>query len=133
MTKDFDLKFGYKNGFLADSEACMCPCWFNFIFLNSKLFFEKIKELFIKFHTFDFRLRYLPKYVDMGDFPPKDFFLGCAEARHRMSASQSECKWLKSRFFEGQFFHILLRSDPIINTDQDLGSPSDKIFLPTSS
>ena len=33
VTKDFDLKFGYKNGFLEDSEAlCMCPCSFGFIF-----------------------------------------------------------------------------------------------------
>ena len=54
----------------------MCPCWFGFIFLNSKLSSKKIKELFINFHTFDFRPRYLPKYVDMGDFPPNDFFLG---------------------------------------------------------
>ena len=44
-------------------------CSFNFIFLNSKLSSEKIKELFINFQTFDFRPRYLPKYVDMGDFP----------------------------------------------------------------
>ena len=46
VTKDFDLNFGYRNGFLADSETlCMCPCSFNFIFLNSKLSSEKIKEL----------------------------------------------------------------------------------------
>ena len=33
VTKDFDLKFRYRNGFLAYSEAlCMCPCWFDFIF-----------------------------------------------------------------------------------------------------
>ena len=97
MTKDFDLKFGYKNGFLEDSEAlCMCPCWFGFIFLNSKLSSKKIKELFINFHTFDFRPRYLPKYVDMGDFPPNDFFLGCVEALHQISASQVECKWKKA-------------------------------------
>ena len=39
VAKDFDLKFGYKNGFLEDSEAlCMCPCLFGFI----------------NFHTFDF-------------------------------------------------------------------------------
>ena len=44
-TKDFDLKFRYKNGFLPYSEAlCMCPCSFDFIFLNSKLSSEKIKE-----------------------------------------------------------------------------------------
>ena len=77
VTKDFDLKFGYKNGFLENSEAlCTRPCSFGFIFLNSKLSSKKIKELFINFHTFDFRPRYLPKYVDMGDFPPKRFFLG---------------------------------------------------------
>ena len=56
VMKDFDLKFRNKNGFLAYSEAlCMCPRSFDFIFLNSKLSFEKIKELFINFHTFDFR------------------------------------------------------------------------------
>ena len=76
VMKDFDLKFGYKKGFLEDSEAlCMCPCSFNFIFLNSKLSSEIIKELLINFRTFDFRPRYLRKYVDMGDFP-SDFFLG---------------------------------------------------------
>ena len=75
VTKDFDLKSGYKNGFLEDSEElCLCPCSFGFIFLNSKLSSKKIKELFINFHTFDFRPQYLPKYVDMGDFPPNDFF-----------------------------------------------------------
>ena len=83
MTKDFDLKFGYKNGFLEYSEAlCMCPCLFGYIFLNSKLSSEKIKELFINFPTFDFRLRYLPKYVDKGDFPPNDFFGGFVKALH---------------------------------------------------
>ena len=96
MTKDFDLKFAYKNGFLEDSEAlCLCPCSFGFIFLNSKLSSKKTKELFIHFHTFDFRHGYLPRYVDMGDFPPKDFFLGCVEALHQISASQVECKWKK--------------------------------------
>ena len=104
VTKDFDLKLRYKDGFLAYSEAlCMCPCSFDFIFLNSKLSSEKIKELFINFDTFDFRPRYLPKYVDMGDFPPKHFFLGCVEALHQISASQVECKWKKNCFFEGQF------------------------------
>ena len=107
VTKDFNLKFGYKNGFLENSEAlCTCPCSFNFNFLNSKLSSEKIKQLFINFHTFDFRLRYLPKYVDMGDFPPNDFFLGCAEALHQILASQVECKWKKGSFFEGQSYHI---------------------------
>ena len=71
VTKDFDLKFGYKNGFLADTE------------------------LFINFHTFHFRPRYLPKYVDMRAFPPIHFFLGCVEALHQISASQDECKWKK--------------------------------------
>ena len=53
VTKGFDLKFRYKNGFLAYSEAlCMCPFSFNFIFLNSKLASEKIRELFIPL-TFD--------------------------------------------------------------------------------
>ena len=102
VTKDFDLKFGYKNGFLEDSEAlCMCPCSFGFISLNSKLSSKKIKELFINFHTFDFRPRYLPKYVDMGDFPPNDFFLGFVKALHQISPSQVECKWQKSCFLEG--------------------------------
>ena len=132
MTKDFDLKFRYKNGFLPYSEAlCMCPYFFDFIFLNSKLSSEKIKELFINFHTYDFRVRYLPKYVDMGGFPPNDFFLRCVEALHQISASQDECKWEKSRFFEGQSFHILLKPHPILSIDQDLVSPSDKIFLLT--
>ena len=90
VTKDFDLKFGDKNRFLADSETlCMCPCSFNFTFLNSKLSSEKIKELFINFLTFDFRLRYLPKFVDMGDFPPNALFLWCVEALHQISASTS--------------------------------------------
>ena len=93
VTKDFDLKFGYKNGFLEDSEAlCMCPCSFGFSFLNSKLSSKKIKGLFINFHTFDFRPRYFPKYVNMGDFPPNDFFLGYVEALHQISASQVERK-----------------------------------------
>ena len=98
VTKDFDLKIWiYKNGFLEDSEAlCMCPCSFGFIFLNSKLSSKKVKELFINFHTFDFRPRYLPKYVDIGGFPPKDFFLGCVEPLHQISASQAECKWKKA-------------------------------------
>ena len=55
----------------------MYVCSFGFIFLNSKLSSKKIKELFINFHTFDFRPRYFPNYVDIGDFPPNDFFLGC--------------------------------------------------------
>ena len=131
VMKDFDLKFGYKNGFLEDSEAlCMCPCSFGFIFLNSKLSSKKIKELFINFHTFHFRPRYLPKYVDMLDFPPNYFFLGYVEALHQISASQVECKWKKSCFLEGQSFHTL--SNPVLSIDQDLVSRSDKIFLPTS-
>ena len=83
---DFDLKFRYKNGFLADSEAlCIYPCLFNFIFLNSKVSSEKIKELFINFHTFDFRRRYLPKhYVDMGDFPPNDFSWGVYFTKYQL-------------------------------------------------
>ena len=97
VTKDFDLKFGYKNGFLEDSEAlCMCPCSVGFIVLNSKLSSKKIKELFIHFHTFDFRHGYLPKYVDTRDFPPKDFSLGFVKALHQMSASQVKCKWKKA-------------------------------------
>ena len=51
-----------------------------FISFNSKLSSEKIKELFINFNTFEFQPRYFPKYVDMGDFPPKDFSLECVEA-----------------------------------------------------
>ena len=74
----------------------MCPSSFDFNFLNSKLSSEKIKELFINFHTFDFRPPYLPKFVDMGDFPPNDFFLGCVEALHQISASQVERKWKKA-------------------------------------
>ena len=74
----------------------MCPCSFGFIFLNSKLSCKKIKELFIDFHTFDFRPRYLPQYVDMGDFPPNDFFFGFVEALHQISASQVECKRKKA-------------------------------------
>ena len=166
VTKDSDLKFEYKNGFLADSEAlCMCPCSFDFSFLNSKLSSEKIKELFIacehglsfttycsqtvnmgssssplslfpfphcspwaclqvklfiNFRTFDFRPRYLPKYVDIRDFLPKDLFLRCVEALHQISASQVECKWKKGRFFEGQSFHILLKSDLVLSIDQNL-------------
>ena len=97
VTKDFDLKFGYKNAFLEDSEAlCMCPCSFGCISLNTKLSSQKIKELSINFHTFDFRPRYLPKYVNMGDFPPSDFFLGFVKALHQISASQVECKWKKA-------------------------------------
>ena len=94
VTKDFDLKFGYRNGLLED--LCMCPCSFGFISSNSKFSSKKIKELFINFHTFEFRPRYLPKYVNMGDFPPKDFFLGCVEALHQISTSQVECKWKKA-------------------------------------
>ena len=133
VTKDLDLKFEYKNGFLEDSEAlCMCQsCSFGFIFLNSTLASKKIKELLISFHTFDFRPRYLPKYVDMGDFPPNNFFLGCVGALHQISASQVECKWKKSCFFNRKSFHTLLISDPILSIDQDLVSPSDKIFLLT--
>ena len=97
VMKNFDLKFGYKNGFLTDSEAlCTCPCLFNFILLNAKLSSEKIKELFINFHTFDSRPRYLPKYVHMGDFPRNNFFLGCVEPLHQVSASQVECEWKKT-------------------------------------
>ena len=82
---------------MANSEAlCVCPCSFDFIFLNSKFPSEKVKELFINFYTFDFRPRYLLKYANMGDFPPKNFFLGCVEALHQMSASHIECKWKKA-------------------------------------
>ena len=133
MINDFDLKFGYKNGFLEYSEAlCICPCSFGFIFLNSKLSSKKIKELFINIKTFDFRPRYLPKYVSKGDFPPNDFFLGFVKALYQISASHVECKWKKSCFLEGQSFHTLLISDPILSIDHDLVSPPDKIFLPTS-
>ena len=100
VRKDSDLKFRYKNGFLAYSEAlCMCPCSFDYVFLNSK----KIKKLFVNFHTFDFRHRYLPKYVAMGDFPPNDFFLGVCRGSSPNISSQVECKWKKSCFFEGRF------------------------------
>ena len=71
MIRDSDLKFGYKNGFFA---LCMCPCLFDFIFLNSKLASDKIQELFINFHSFDFRPQYLPKYVDMGEFSQNNCF-----------------------------------------------------------
>ena len=61
VTKDFDLKFGHKNGFLEDSEAlCTCPCSFGFIFFKLELSYKKIKELFINLHTFDFRLDIFP-------------------------------------------------------------------------
>ena len=77
VTKDYDSKFGYKNGFLADSEVlCMCPCSFDFMFSNSKLSSEKIKELFVNFHTFNLRPRYLPKYVNIGDFHQMIFSWG---------------------------------------------------------
>ena len=92
-----------------------------FYFLNSKLSSKKIKELFINFHTFHFRPRYLPKYVDMGDFPPNDFFLRyVVGALHQISASQVECKWKKSCFLEGQSFDTLLISDLILSIDQGL-------------
>ena len=100
-----------------------------FIFLNSKLFYEKIKELLTNFHTFDFLPRYLPKYIDMRDFPPNNIFFWRIEAFHQISASQIECKLNKGRFFEGKYFHILLKSHPILNIDQDLVSQSDIIFL----
>ena len=70
----------------------MCPCSFGFFFYL-KFSSEKIKELFINFHTFDFRPLCLLKYVDRRDFPPNDFFLACVEALHKISASQVECKW----------------------------------------
>ena len=130
VTKDFDLKFGYRNGFLSDSEA-LCMCMFNIIFLNSKLSSEKIKKLLINFQTFDFRPQYLPKYVDMGDFPPNDFFLWCAEAFDKISALLVKCKLKKGSFFEGESFHILLKSHPFLSIYQALVSPSDKIFLLT--
>ena len=76
------------------------------IFLNSKLSSEKIKELFINFHILDFRPRYLPQYVDMGDFPPNGCFLGCVEALHQISASQVECKWKKAIFFKPYFVEV---------------------------
>ena len=63
----------------------------------------------------------------MGDFPPNDFFLGCVKALDQISASQDECKLKKGSFFEEQSFQILLKS----HIDQDLVSPSDKIFLLT--
>ena len=73
-------------------------CSFGFIFFNSKLSSKKIKELFINFRTFDFRPQYLLKYVDMGDFPPSDFFSGFVNSLHQISALQAECKWKKKLF-----------------------------------
>ena len=70
----------------------MSSCSFGFIFLNSKLSSKKIKELFINFQTFDFRPRYLPKYVDMGDFPPNNDFGVFVKALHQISSSRVECK-----------------------------------------
>ena len=113
-------------------KPCVCIDVRLILFFNSNLSSEKIKELLIDFHFhFDFRPRYLSKYVDMGDFPPNDFFLGCVKALDQISASQVECKLKKGGFFEGQSFHILLKSHSILSIDQDPVSPSDKIFLLT--
>ena len=61
VTKDFDLKFGSKNGFLAESEAlCMWPCSFDFIFVNSKLSSEKIKNCPLIFIPLTFDLDIFP-------------------------------------------------------------------------
>ena len=61
VTKDFDLKFGYKNGFLEDSEAlCMCPCSFGFIFFNPKLLLRKLKNC---------SLIFIPSTFDLDIFP----------------------------------------------------------------
>ena len=129
MTKDFDLKFGYKNGFLADSEAlCMCPCSFDFIFLNSKHSSEKLKNCSLIFRPLTFDLDIFPN-TSKWDSSHQTIILGCVEALHQISASQVERKSKKSCFFEGQSFHILLKSYPILSIDQDLVSPSDKIFL----
>ena len=93
VTTDFDLKFGYKKGFLAHSEAlCMCPSWFNFIFFNSKLSSEKIKELLINFHTLTFDLDIFPNTSIWEISEPKEFFLGGVGALPQISPSQVECK-----------------------------------------
>ena len=76
----------------------MCPCSLDFIFLNSKLSSGKIKELFVIFRTFDFRPRCLPKYVDVGNLPPNQFFLGYVEALHQISASQVNINGKKAVF-----------------------------------
>ena len=83
MTKDFDLKLEYEKGFLADSKAlCMCPCSFNYIFLNSKLSSEEIKELFIIFIPLKFDLDIFPDTAIFEISHKNDFFLGCVEALH---------------------------------------------------
>ena len=62
VTKDFDLKFGYKTDSWKIQRPCVCVHDSLVLFLlNSKLSSKKIKVLFINFHTFDFRPRYLPK------------------------------------------------------------------------
>ena len=114
-TKDFDLKFEHKTDSWQIQKPCVCVHVCFIFFVNSKLSSEKIKELFINFHTFDFRPRYLPKYIGMGDFPPNNFFLECVEALHQISASQVECKWKKGGIFEGQSFHILSKSVQVLN------------------
>ena len=74
VTKGFDLKFGYKNGFLEDSEAlCICPCSFGLVFLNLKLSSKKLKESFINFPTFYFRPRYL---TSIWEISHQTIFLG---------------------------------------------------------
>ena len=118
MTKDFVKKLDIETDSWQIQKPCVCVhVRLFFLILNPSS--EKIKELLINFHTF-FQPRYLPKYVSIGAFPPNDFFLECVETLHQISASQDECKWKKGGFFEGQSFHILLKSDRILNIDLDL-------------
>ena len=129
MTKDFDLKFGYKNGFLEDSEAlCMCPCSFGLFFLTRSFLLRKLKNCSLIFVPLTFDLDIFPN-TSIWEISHQTIF---SWGLHQISASQVECKWKKSCFFEGQSFHTLLKSDPILSIDQDLVSPSDKIFLLTS-
>ena len=45
VMKDFDLKFGYKNGFLADTEAlCMCLRSFNLFFESRSFPLRKLRN-----------------------------------------------------------------------------------------
>ena len=93
VTKDFDLKFGYRNGFLAGpkiQKPCVCVH-----FLNSKLCAEK--------------LIFIPLTFDLDIFPNMSireishkmiYFLRCVEALHQISASQVKHKWKAKGFYE---------------------------------
>ena len=117
---DFDLKFGYKNGLLADSEAlCMCSCSFNFILTQSFLL-RKLRNCSLSFIPLTFDLDIFPN-TSIWEISHQTILSWgtCVEAFHQISASQIECKWKKASF-EGQSFRILLKSYPILSIDQDL-------------